>query len=38
MFATPIAYLVDPAGVIANDVAVGGEAILNLIPRPDSVT
>lgn len=31
MFATPIAYLIDEAGVTANDVAVGGEAILQLM-------
>jgi hypothetical protein len=30
MFATPIAYLIDPSGTIAHDVAVGGEAILEL--------
>ena len=28
MFATPIAYLTDEAGVIANDIAVGVEPIL----------
>jgi peroxiredoxin len=31
MFATPIAYLVDEAGVILRDVAVGTEAILGLM-------
>jgi peroxiredoxin len=31
MFATPIAYLVDEAGVIANDVAVGVEPIRALL-------
>jgi peroxiredoxin len=31
MFATPIAYLIDEQGVIVNDVAVGVEAILELI-------
>ena len=30
MFATPIAYLIDEAGVIARDVAMGEEAILKL--------
>ena len=30
MFATPIAYLIDEAGVIAHDVAVGAEGILIL--------
>jgi len=30
MFATPIGYLIDAAGVIASDVAVGPEAILSL--------
>ena len=30
MFATPIAYLIDEAGIITNDVAVGMESILNL--------
>ena len=33
MFATPIAYLIDEAGVIAHDVAVGVEAILSLTTR-----
>ena len=37
MFATPIAYLIDEAGVIARDVAVGTEAILqSLIPQVSS--
>src|SRR5262249_18602576 len=31
MFATPIAYVIDEAGVIANDVAVGVESILALL-------
>jgi peroxiredoxin len=31
MFATPIAYLIDERGVIVNDVAVGVEAIFELI-------
>ena len=31
MFATPIAYLIDEAGVITRDVAVGEDAILNLL-------
>jgi peroxiredoxin len=31
MFATPIAYLIDEAGVIAKDVAVGEDAILKLL-------
>ena len=31
MFATPIAYLIDDAGVIANEVAVGMEPILALL-------
>jgi peroxiredoxin len=30
MFATPIAYVIDEAGVIASDVAVGAEPILRL--------
>jgi peroxiredoxin len=33
MFATPIAYMIDEAGLIANDVAVGNEAILQLASR-----
>ena len=33
MFATPIAYLTDQAGVIENDVSVGEQAILTLVPR-----
>jgi peroxiredoxin len=31
MFATPIAYLIDPQGVITADVAVGIDAIRNLV-------
>ena len=31
MFATPIAYLMDEAGVISHDVAVGREPILKLM-------
>ena len=30
MFATPIAYLINEQGVIANDVAVGVDGIANL--------
>lgn len=33
MFATPIAYLIDEAGVIAHDVAVGTDAILDLMRK-----
>src|SRR5262245_25269013 len=32
MFATPVAYLIDKAGVIAADVAVGVDGILDLMP------
>ena len=35
MFSTPIAYLIDEAGVIAKDVAIGADAILNLMPRTE---
>jgi hypothetical protein len=31
MFATPIAYLIDEAGVIVQDAAVGVEPILRLM-------
>ena len=31
MFATPVAYVIDESGVIAHDVAVGVEPILNLM-------
>jgi hypothetical protein len=31
IFATPAAYLIDQEGVVAHDVAVGGEPILNLL-------
>jgi len=31
MFATPIGYLIDERGVLASDVAVGGDAILKLV-------
>jgi hypothetical protein len=33
MFATPVAYLIDEAGVIMRDVAVGTDAILDLVAR-----
>jgi peroxiredoxin len=33
MFATPIAYLIDEDGIIAADVAAGGEAIIALAAR-----
>src|SRR6266851_2153471 len=33
MYATPIAYLIDEQGVIAHDVAVGVEPILNLMTK-----
>ena len=33
MFATPIAYLVDQAGVISHDVSVGVESILTLMAK-----
>jgi peroxiredoxin len=33
MFATPIAYLIDEAGIIKNDVAVGVEPILSLLAQ-----
>lgn len=38
MFSTPIAYLIDEAGVIAKDVAVGAEAILDLMSRTELLT
>ena len=33
MFATPVAYLIDEAGIVAQDVAVGVEPILDLCSR-----
>ncbi len=33
MFATPIAYLIDEAGVITHDVALGQDAILDLLDQ-----
>jgi len=33
IFATPVAYLVDESGVIIHDVAVGSDAILNLLAQ-----
>lgn len=33
MFATPIGYLIDKAGVITHDTAVGEDAILNFLPK-----
>jgi peroxiredoxin len=35
MFATPIAYLIDEAGVITQDVAVGTDAILSLMVQAE---
>jgi peroxiredoxin len=35
MFATPVAYLIDEHGVIANDVAIGTDAILELLKRSE---
>jgi peroxiredoxin len=35
MFATPIAYLIDESGVIAQNVAVGIDAILDLMSRAE---
>jgi peroxiredoxin len=37
MFATPIAYLIDEAGIIIHDVAVGVDAILELMARAGRV-
>ena len=33
MFATPVAYHIDEAGLITNDVAVGGDAIMELLRK-----
>jgi len=33
MFATPIAYLLNEAGIIVNDIAVGSDSILGLLDR-----
>ena len=33
MFATPIAYFIDEVGVILRNVAVGSDAILELLAR-----
>lgn len=33
MFATPVAYLIDDAGIIVHDVAVGTDAILDLLTQ-----
>ena len=35
IFATPVGYLIDEQGIIAKGVAVGGGAILDLIPEPE---
>src|SRR5262245_31499833 len=37
MFATPIAYLIDEQGILASDVAVGIEPILDLAEEPVAV-
>jgi peroxiredoxin len=37
MFSTPVGYLIDPEGVIAADVAVGGESILALLSGASAV-
>jgi hypothetical protein len=34
-FATPIAYFIEEAGIIASDVVVGTEAILELMARAE---
>jgi peroxiredoxin len=34
IFATPVGYLIDEQGFIAKEVAVGGGAILSLVPDP----
>jgi peroxiredoxin len=36
-FATPVAYLIDQAGIIAADVAVGVDAIIDLMTRAKSM-
>jgi peroxiredoxin len=36
MFATPIAYLIDEAGIVARDVAVGAPAIMDLLLQSTS--
>ena len=38
VFATPAAYLIDEAGIITQDVAVGVEPILALMAKADSET
>jgi peroxiredoxin len=38
MFATPIAYLIDEAGIVAHDVAVGVESIVELMKATATVT
>jgi AhpC/TSA family protein len=35
LFATPVAYLIDETGIVAADVAVGHDAILDLLRRAD---
>ena len=37
MFSTPVAYLIDEAGVIVQDVAVGTDAILELMARAEDL-
>jgi hypothetical protein len=37
IFATPVAYLINEAGVIAADVAVGADAILTLLARASAI-
>ena len=37
MFATPIAYLIDEAGILVNDVAVGTDAILELMTQAEKL-
>jgi len=38
MFATPIAYFIEEAGIIASDVAVGTEAILELMVQAERLS
>ena len=37
MFATPVAYLIDEAGVIIQDAAVGTDAILSVLARVETL-
>jgi hypothetical protein len=37
IFATPVAYLIDPGGLIVADIAVGADAILDMMSKANDL-